>query len=110
MINIEKAKKDIVKALAVLDVEKAILFGSYAYGNPTDDSDLDLYVVTKDDYTPQNYNEKRKLVRKVSNSILGLREEFSIDLIVHTKKMEQEFVLQETSLSNDILTRGVPLL
>jgi predicted nucleotidyltransferase len=31
-------------------VEAIYLFGSYAYGTPRQDSDLDLYVVLKDDY------------------------------------------------------------
>jgi predicted nucleotidyltransferase len=30
-------------------VEQIYLFGSYAYGTPREDSDLDLYVVLKDD-------------------------------------------------------------
>jgi predicted nucleotidyltransferase len=30
-------------------VERIYLFGSYAYGTPHKDSDLDLYVVLKDD-------------------------------------------------------------
>ncbi|MDR1149889.1 MAG: nucleotidyltransferase domain-containing protein [Spirochaetaceae bacterium] len=30
-------------------VEQIYLFGSYAYGTPTPDSDLDLYVIMKDD-------------------------------------------------------------
>jgi predicted nucleotidyltransferase len=32
-----------------LPVEQIILFGSYAYGTPHKDSDLDLYVVLKDE-------------------------------------------------------------
>ena len=32
-----------------IPVEQIYLFGSYAYGNPRKDSDLDLYVVLKDD-------------------------------------------------------------
>ncbi len=35
-------------ALAPLHPEKVILFGSYAWGQPTEDSDIDLYVVTQD--------------------------------------------------------------
>jgi predicted nucleotidyltransferase len=27
------------------------LFGSYTYGNPTEESDIDIYVVTPDDVT-----------------------------------------------------------
>jgi predicted nucleotidyltransferase len=31
------------------------LFGSYAYGNPTEESDIDVYIVTPDDIT--NFSE-----------------------------------------------------
>ncbi len=40
MINIEKIKFDIVKKLKPLNPYQIILFGSYAYGSPTKDSDL----------------------------------------------------------------------
>ncbi|GMO62161.1 MAG: hypothetical protein Ta2A_08630 [Treponemataceae bacterium] len=33
-----------------IPVEQIFLFGSYAYGKPHKDSDLDLYVVLRDDY------------------------------------------------------------
>jgi len=39
-------------ALAPLQPEKVILFGSRAWGRPSDDSDIDLYVVTPDDFVP----------------------------------------------------------
>jgi len=38
----------------------------YAYGTPHKDSDIDLYIVTNDDYIPQSYKEKQALVWKVS--------------------------------------------
>ena len=36
----ESIKNEIISNLQVLDPEKVILFGSYAYGNPTKDSDF----------------------------------------------------------------------
>jgi predicted nucleotidyltransferase len=39
--------KDII--LNSVDCEKIFLFGSYAYGTPTADSDYDFYVVLRDD-------------------------------------------------------------
>ena len=44
--KLEKLKGIILKTLPV---EKIYLFGSYAYGTPHKDSDLDLYVVLKDE-------------------------------------------------------------
>ncbi len=48
MIDIEKLKPQIIKALMPLKPDKIILFGSYAYGTPNEDSDIDLFLL-KDD-------------------------------------------------------------
>ena len=45
MIDIEVLKREIVERLKPLDPDKIILFGSYAYGTPTEDSDIDLFLV-----------------------------------------------------------------
>ena len=42
-----KAITEIIKE--TVDCEKIYLFGSYAYGEPNEDSDLDFYVVISDD-------------------------------------------------------------
>jgi len=60
--------------------------GNYAYGTPHQDSDIDLYVVTNDDFIPQNWREKNQLYLKVSRAIRDLMEYTAIDLIVHSKK------------------------
>ena len=46
-----QAELDKLKGIIVntLPVEQIYLFGSYAYGTPHKDSDLDLYVVISDD-------------------------------------------------------------
>ncbi|RLA84531.1 MAG: nucleotidyltransferase domain-containing protein [Epsilonproteobacteria bacterium] len=53
MIDIEELKPLIVEKLKPLNPDKIILFGSYAYGTPTEDSDIDLFLV-KDDLTIDN--------------------------------------------------------
>ena len=45
MVDIAKIESEIVERLAPLEPEKIILFGSYAYGSPTEDSDIDLFLV-----------------------------------------------------------------
>ena len=46
-----QAELDKLKNLIIntIPVEQIFLFGSYAYGTPRKESDLDLYVVLKDD-------------------------------------------------------------
>jgi len=67
MIDIELIKQTIVEKLMPLNPEKIILFGSYAYGNPTEDSDLDICVVEKD------YDNKWEEKRKIRESLSGFK-------------------------------------
>ena len=43
MLDIEELIDKIIKLLLPLHPNKIILFGSYAYGKPTDESDIDLF-------------------------------------------------------------------
>jgi predicted nucleotidyltransferase len=52
------------------------LFGSYAYGNPTEESDIDIYVVT-----PDNINNFSELYAKIIGD-LGDKKIFFIDLLL----------------------------
>lgn len=55
--------------------EKIILFGSYAYGTPTDDSDLDLLVIMD---TEISVREQAYLIRR------ELSDTCPVDVIVRT--------------------------
>jgi len=52
------------KLKSTINPYKVILFGSFAYGKPTKDSDIDIIVVTNDDFMPKNQREKSKLYLK----------------------------------------------
>ena len=45
MVDIEKLKPQIIEKLLPLQPDKIILFGSYAYGEPDEESDIDLFIV-----------------------------------------------------------------
>ena len=67
MVEIDKIKNEIIERLKPLDPDKIILFGSYAYGVPRDDSDIDLFLVM--DHPTENIEAKalfflRDLMRK----------------------------------------------
>lgn len=49
-----------------VDCEKIYLFGSYAYGEPTPDSDLDFYVVIPDD-APRPIEVIQQIRRNLGN-------------------------------------------
>ena len=110
MINIELIKPLILENLKSLNLEKVILFGSYAYGTPNENSDIDLYVVTNDSFIPQSFKEKNQLYLKVSQQIRELRKIVAIDLIVHTKKMHEAFKAANSSFYKNDIQNGINLI
>lgn len=96
--DIDLIKKDITERLKVLNPEKIILFGSYAYGNPSEDSDLDICVV--EDKVESKIAEKTK-IRALLKDI-----RVSKDIIVSYKE-EYDFYKNEiNSVFYDIETKG----
>ena len=63
------------------------LFGSYAYGNPTDESDIDIYVVI-----PDNVNNFSEIYTKIIGD-LGDKKIFFIDLSLN---VEGDFNIRKT--------------
>jgi len=110
MYNIEALKKEVVERLSTLDPQQIIIFGSYAHGTPSEDSDVDVYVVTKEQSIPQNYQEKRELVRRVSRLLIDIRQRVGMDLLVHTAAMHKKFYSLNSSLAREIQEKGIRLL
>lgn len=80
--------------------EKIILFGSYAYGEPTPDSDVDLLIIWDTD--------KPRRERVVTISLLLYPRRFPVDIIVRTpRELEEE--LPHNFFLREILSKGVVL-
>ena len=94
MTNIDQIISSITDTLKVEGVEKIILFGSYASGIPSMDSDLDIIVVTTDNFMPSTNRQKMELHHKYNLLIKEFRKVLPIDLLVYTKLMYRE--LQES--------------
>lgn len=110
MLNIKEIKKELIQHLKPLNLDKVILFGSHAYGKPHQDSDIDLYVVTKDDFIPKSWREKNKIYSQVISEIRHIVQEYPTDLIVHTKKMHEKFLEINSQFAQELSTKGIRLL
>jgi len=62
--ELDKLKELIINAIPV---EQIYLFGSYAYGTPHEYSDLDLYVVLKDDVEIREFEAVLKILSVIRN-------------------------------------------
>lgn len=57
MIGTDKISEIVNKIATGYNPDKIILFGSYASGNPSDDSDLDLFVIKDSDLPRRFFNQ-----------------------------------------------------
>ncbi len=101
--------EQIIEKLKPLNPHKVILFGSYAEGINTKDSDIDLLVVTNDDVMPKNFQENMKYYLKIANVLDEIRKEIAIDLLVHTLPMYQKFIALDSMFSREIRNNGTVL-
>lgn len=106
MINNQNFLLQLVSRLKSIDPDKIILFGSYAYGKPDKNSDIDILVVTNNDEIPANYQEKSQIYLKVSKAISDIKQQFPVDLIVHTKGMHNTFMKNNSMFAREISQKG----
>lgn len=83
MINIEELKPLIIERLKPLNLDKIILFGSYAYGTPNEDSDIDIFLLK--DVPKENIKEIRLKARKMLRNLI-FEEHLGIDIVADSEK------------------------
>ena len=96
----------IIEKLKTLHPQKVILFGSYAYGTPDEESDIDLLVVLDKNEMPQTFQDNMKNKLVVRKAIWELSTQVSIDLLVYTKPMYQRFQELGSMFAQEILQKG----
>ncbi len=106
MMLTEDLKTQLVEKLKGADPYKIILFGSYASGDSGPESDVDLLVVTQEDFLPDNFAEKNAIYLRVANTIIDIEKKIPIDLIVHTRAMHRKFIEMQSMFSRKIISEG----
>lgn len=94
-----RALKEIVQRIvSELHPEKIILFGSYGYGLPTDDSDVDLLVIMETDSRPADrYLAVSRLIRP---------RPFPLDILVKTPDEITQALEKGDFFIREIVTKG----
>jgi len=90
------------RIVAALAPERILLFGSYAWGVPHAESDLDLYVVVRDQADPPY-----RLARRAYHALRGAR--VPVDVVVRTRTHSEHNAGLTSTLDCEVLTRGIVL-
>lgn len=96
-INIQEIAETIKKKFSP---EKIILFGSYAYGNPSQNSDVYLLIIVNTDLSP------RKLAIKIRKE---LSQEIPFDIVVRTPEQINERLAMSDFFIHHVINKGITL-
>lgn len=97
MIDIKKIQQEIVERLKPLHPDRIILFGSYATGTPTEDSDVDMLVIL-----PFEGNS----INKSAEMRLSLDPQTPIDMLVRTPQQIKQRLELGDCFYQEIMEKG----
>ena len=100
MVKRQNIKAFVKKMAAQFHPQRVILFGSYAYGKPTADSDVDLLVVMPHEGHPAVQ------AAEIRNRV---RAGFPMDLVVRSPQEIQRRLAMGDFFISEIMERGQPL-
>ena len=89
----------VLRLVEGLQPEQIILFGSYAYGQATEESDLDIMIVISESAEPPH-----RRAQKAYRYVRGIK--VPIDLIVLTREELTKQAVVVTSLARQVIERG----
>ena len=95
----EKLAQIIERLKQALSPVAIYLFGSYAYGNPSPDSDLDLLVVIED--SPLSVYQRDAIAYRALGDI-----PLSIDVMVYTEAEFEKLSAQSVSFERTVKQKG----
>jgi predicted nucleotidyltransferase len=98
-LTIEEVKRRLIATYNPLEI---YIFGSYAWGKPEEDSDLDLLIVI-DEYKKDHY----KTISDGYKSLDGLK--IYKDILIYSKKEFDAACADRSTLCNKIVLKGKKL-
>ena len=100
MIDNVKIEQIVNRIAENVKPEKIILFGSYARGDFSPDSDLDLCVIVKD-----KTQERHRIAREIRSYLWGIAN-IPKDIIVYTESEIDEWGKVNESFISSVMTTG----
>ncbi|MCL2207310.1 MAG: nucleotidyltransferase domain-containing protein [Fibromonadales bacterium] len=99
----------IVQSLIGLNIYKIILFGSYAKGVATEDSDIDLLVILDTEEFAKTFDERIDRKQPINKSIREIRKKIAMDIIVYSKGEFEYLDKEESDFIKEIKNTGIEL-
>jgi predicted nucleotidyltransferase len=77
---------NLISSLMASDPYKIILFGSYANGNKTENSDIDLMVILDNDDVSKTYEDRKNKKLFIRKLVRETNYKMALDILVYSKE------------------------
>ena len=84
--------------------QRIMLFGSYAYGRPSSESDIDLLIIMN---TSLRFHKQSAIIRLALDEAFNVS--FPMDIIVRDQNEIEKRIKQGDFFISEILKEGIPL-
>lgn len=109
-IELANIKQEIVSRLSTNpNVSEIILFGSYAWGQPNKDSDVDLLIILNQEGLLNSYMAKLMKRAEISDILEDIEKNIPIDILVYTREEWEKVLSLGSSFSKKIISQGLRL-
>ena len=85
-MEINSILNDLIDKLRASDPYKIVLFGSYANGNETEDSDIDLMVILDNNDVSKTYEERQNKKLYIRKLVREINYRKALDILVYSKE------------------------
>jgi predicted nucleotidyltransferase len=76
----------LIEAIKLSDPYKIILFGSYANGTATENSDIDMVVILDNNDVARTYDERLKKRLSVNKLVRDINYKVALDILVYSRE------------------------
>ena len=85
-MEINNILNDLIESLNASDPYKIILFGSYANGSETEDSDIDIMVILDNNDVSKTYEERQNKKLYIRKLVREINYRMALDILVYSKE------------------------
>jgi predicted nucleotidyltransferase len=99
----------IVQSLMGLNIHKVILFGSYAKGTATEDSDIDLVIILDTEEFAKTFKERIDRKQPINKALRKIRSDFAMDIVVYSNGEFEYLDKKESDFVREVKSNGIEI-
>ncbi|MCD4695160.1 MAG: nucleotidyltransferase domain-containing protein [Bacteroidales bacterium] len=93
-----------------ISIKSVYLFGSYAYGTPDKDSDIDLLVILNKNGFIENYDDRIDHRINIAKSLYEINKNIAIDILVYTPQEWEKLKQIGGSFHREIKNKAIKII